>query len=778
MKSALVFLIIVGFLFRLWGIGHGLSYGDVYHPDTPKQMAFLHEYIDGDYTGKEHIGRDYCGYPSFHIHLAEWAYRALRVMARGAGYTGWKMSAMGLYLLARLMLAAMSAVTIYFIYKTGALLFNRTVGFLSSLLFAVHPFPISLAHFIMGDTAMVTFAVISAFYFSRTLKENRLSDFFWASFFAGLSASAKYNGILIVILGIFPLFCNRRDGRLSFRLLMLTGGALAGFIVGTPAVFVGPGEAVRSIFAFYSHTSNFGLGGHEFMQPRLITALRHVPENMHMFRESFGLVLSLLSIASVVWVLIRKRTAPYIFVLIFPISYLCIAVYAKPAMQPLYYLPVFPFLFILISVFVDSIKRRRVMICALFCIPVVMCVYASFREAFFFGHADTRRAACEWVCRNVPPSFGVSGSRYSIDDPYAGYAGERDSGQFFISSHLGGMPVPKKGILVKEFSLENAIPPVIHRNPSIKVFMIPREGIGGGFSVPPFVRCPAREPGTGLVFLNGRNFGIDPLQFQIKPGRKLVLVSEKPVEAAAVLLTNNFSPTVVGIRLGWRIKRVNLAPYQTKIVLFERPARGFPFTKYFYRLSIDKGRDSSQVFVRIAANPRGIERLYRDAGLHREAPELIESEGVRDIELSEEFLRSVNTVRFEGVDFASLHGCLLADDIRISCREGEMDCIHGPYYGFPRGKFIARYRCKITGVSSGSEIKLDVAARLGTKVIAETTLKPEETEGFIDVNLPFFVDAPAEILEFRITLKGKGEILLDYVEVFPDMTGGNYENNE
>ncbi len=354
-----------------------------------------------------------------------------------------------------------------------------SAGIIAAILpftFTYHPFPISLTHFIMGDTAMVTFAVISAFYFSRTLKENRLSDFFWASFFAGLSAAAKYNGILIVILGIFLLFYNRRGGRFSLRLLMLAGGALVGFIVGTPAVFVEPVETTRSIFAFYSHASNFGLSGYEFTQPRLITAWRHIPENMHMFRESFGMVLSLLSIASVVWVLIKKRTAPYIFVLIFPIVYLCIAVYAKPAMQPLYYLPVFPFLFILISVFVDSVERRRALVWPLFCIPVALRVCASMKEVFFFGHADTRRAACEWVCRNVPPSFSIFGSGYSIDDPYTEYAGERDSGQFFISSHLGGMPVPENGILVKEFSLENAIPPVIHRNPSIKVFMIPGEG--------------------------------------------------------------------------------------------------------------------------------------------------------------------------------------------------------------------------------------------------------------------------------------------------------------
>ncbi len=770
MKKTLILIISIGFMLRLWGIGHGLSYGDIYHPDTPKQIAFLQKYIGGDYTVSGHTGRDCYGYPSFHIHLAEWAYRALRATARIAGYANWGTHTMGAYLLVRLILAAMSTATIYFVYRIGALLFSPSVGLLSSLLFAIHPFSISLTHFIMGDTAMAAFAVISAFYFSRALKENRLSDFFLGSSFAGLSAATKYNGILVIILGIFSLLYNRKSGKISLCLLALTGGALAGFAIGTPAMFPEPEEVIRSIIAFSKHTSNFGLSGCEFTQPRLITACRHIPENAHMFRESFGMVLSLLSIASAVLVFARKRTAPHIFVLIFPIVYLCIAAYTKPVMQHLHFLPVFPFLFILISVSVYSIERRRAVIWALLCIPVALCIHTSLREAFFFSHSDTRGAACEWVRRNVPPSFRVFGSRYSIKDPYAGYFGDREDGEFFISSHLGGMPIPENGVLVKEFSLENRVPPVVHRNPSIKVFMI-----DGGehpwrtpHSPPTFAHCPARKPGTGLVFLNGENFGIDPLQFQIKSERDLMLVSGKPVETIAISLTNFFLPTTVKVRIGWKAKRISLSPYQTEIILFERPMRGFPFTKYFYKLSIDKSRDDSRVFVKIGADPSRIKKLYRDADL-AEPPEPAESKNTRDTGPDRKFLRSVNTIRFEGADFSFFHGRRPADGIIINCKKGEENCIYGPYYGFPYGKFIARYRLKISDVDSGSKIKLDTAARLGTRVIAESLLEAKETGKFIDVDLPFFVDTAAEILEFRTILKGKGEIFLDYVEVFPDI---------
>jgi hypothetical protein len=438
-------------------------------------------------------------------------------------------------------------------------------------------------------------------------------------------------------------------------------------------------------------------------------------------------------------------------------------------------------------------------------IIISICVYGARQEAFFFGYADTRTIAREWICRNIPPSFAVSGSAYSADDPYAGYTGQRNAGELFVSSCLAGMPIPPNGILVKEFSMENRMPGIIRRNPSLKVFVVPGRDIKKGFKIPPFSHCPARKSGTGLVFLNGKDFGIDPLQFQINPGRQLMLVSEEGIRKIAVSLTNSFSATGVTIKLGREERKIGIAPYETRIILFEHPAREFPFTKHFYKLSIDKEEDTSQVFVKIGTDSYKIGKPYYDAGLYREAikyfekakesyetaillaecyrktgqvekaAELNERIGnIDDTGLSEEILRNANTVRFESTEFTAHRGQKVIDEgkscIAISCQEREEDCIYGPYDGFPHGSFIARYKLKISDVSSDTKIKLDVAARLGDKIITETFLEPKKTEGFIGVELPFRIDTPAEILEFRIALTGKGEILLDYVEIFPDIT--------
>ncbi len=413
-------------------------------------------------------------------------------------------------------------------------------------------------------------------------------------------------------------------------------------------------------------------------------------------------------------------------------------------------------------------------------IIVCLCIYSSLEEAFFFKHADTRIIAHEWVCRNVLQCFKVSGSIYSIKDPYVKYKGKRDGGEFFVSSYPGEIPVPKDGVQVKEFSLENKIFTVTHRNPTLRVFAIPGKDIKKGFRLPAFAHASAKEAGTGFVFLNGVDFGVDPLQFQIKPGRKLILVSWEPIREIAVLLTNNFFPTDVKIKTGWKMRRVKLAPYETKMVLLNDPPRGFPFTKYFYKLSINKGKDSSQVFVRVGTGSLRIGKMYCDIGSYGKVSKYLkkahagEDPGTEEFTgLSKKYLREINKMSFISENFASHRGGKGVVEgkmcVAIECGEGEEDCIYGPYYGFPRGRFVARYNLKITGVTGTSRIKLDVTGRLGTKIINQTFLKPEDTGGFVNVDLQFCIETPAEILEFRITLKGSGKIFLNKVDVFPDI---------
>ncbi len=643
-RRALIFLIIVGALLRILGVGHGLSGGNIYHPDEPKHVLYLQKYISGDYTITRHI----CvGYPTFHIHLAEWIYRGLRFMAHTIGYRDWEMDWMGLYLMARLMLVVMSTATIYFIYRIGTFLFNPAVGLLSSLFFAIHPFSISLTHFVMGDTVMVFFAVISVVYFSRALKEDSLHNYLLGGIFAGFSTASKYNGILIIMLGIFPLFC-RRNRAISLRLLMLVAGCVLGFVIGTPGMFLGFKEEIRSIIKLLNVTCSAGITSDV---ARWKQVLRAFPDIMGTFRHVFGLFFSLLSIISAIWVLVRKRTASYVFILLFPFAYSCITICLKPTMQPRHILVAFPFLFILVSVFIDYVRRWKIIAYALILILVSICGYSSLKEAFFFKHADTRTAAKEWIYRNVSPSFRVSRSGYSVADPYNEYRGERESGEFFISSCLGGMPIPEGGILVKEFSLEDGIPIIIHRNPSLKIFVIPGKDIKRGFRIPSFSHSVAKEPGTGFVFLNGKDFGINPLQFQVRPGRKLILVSEEAVERIGISLTNSFTATVVKMKVGWKNKRISLVPNETRVVLFEHPRRGFPLTKYFYRVCIDKGRDDSYVFVKIGTDSYSIGRLYYEAGQLKKAVELAEKIerdfGVEEYTgVSEKVLRDVNTIRF------------------------------------------------------------------------------------------------------------------------------------
>ena len=68
--SALLLLVFIGFGLRYWGLSHDLNEGYVYHPDTPKQISAIQEYLEGQYYSPKG-NLNYDGYPFFNSRLME-----------------------------------------------------------------------------------------------------------------------------------------------------------------------------------------------------------------------------------------------------------------------------------------------------------------------------------------------------------------------------------------------------------------------------------------------------------------------------------------------------------------------------------------------------------------------------------------------------------------------------------------------------------------------------------------------------------------------------------
>ena len=72
-------------------------------------------------------------------------------------------------------------------------------GLLAALALAVIPFHVKDSHIATIDVPMVFWLAWSLYFSARILRDGRRKNYIWAGVFAGLAASTKYNGILVLV---------------------------------------------------------------------------------------------------------------------------------------------------------------------------------------------------------------------------------------------------------------------------------------------------------------------------------------------------------------------------------------------------------------------------------------------------------------------------------------------------------------------------------------------------------------------------------------------------
>lgn len=620
MKKILLFIVFAGLLLRLYGAGHGLAAGRVFHPDTPKQMMFFNHFVEGDYRIRFRIPhRDYYGYPSFHIHISEWLYRGMGALGDMVGYPGWELAPLHRWLFVRLVTALFSAASIVFVFLIGKELFTEKAGLIGAALFALHPFSVGMSHFIMGDTAMTFFTLVTFYLFALCLKKQNAWLYLAGGVAAGLAAACKYNGAFIIIPGLFALFA--RPGRKTVYgfAALLFGGAL-GFTAGNPSMFTHFSEGMRAAAAFSSYTSRVGW---DTSQPRVLAALAAAPGKFRMFIGLFGVLQCVLTASALAWMAVKKRNLRTLFAVLFPVSYFFLMIAAYPVLMPLHFLVLTPFLLLLCGRFLAEApggrKKETVLACVVTAGIILFQGYASYTESFLFRAGDTRISAEEWLERNTPYYF--DSAPYSARSPHGGGDAPGSAGGFYAASGLSGMVHPGGGVPVKEFSHENKIPLVTFRNPDIKILAYYGEELRPGFKLPVFNRPPFYGELHGPLFLNGVKFGPDPFVFFLDSGKEFMAVSREPLEEITVLLVNYDTPAEISLRVSGRSKKAELAPFESKLVTFENPLRLPPWNRYYYRIRVLAEKPGSRVFGSIAFNCLDKGMAYFSAGMFDEAAE-------------------------------------------------------------------------------------------------------------------------------------------------------------
>jgi 4-amino-4-deoxy-L-arabinose transferase-like glycosyltransferase len=206
-RWALVIVILIGAILRVWGINFGLPYTAA--PDEPTHFTIaLHIFQTGD------LNPGWLNYPTLTFYINALALipfylvgKTFGVFASPADIPVPEVVTMGVgllqlpaeFLYARLITAAFGIASLVLVFLLGRKVTRTTWGgVLAALLLAVSPAAVHNSHLIRPDTFVVFFVLLSVLFAIRIVEEPRWANYFWASVAAGFAVSCKYNVPLVI----------------------------------------------------------------------------------------------------------------------------------------------------------------------------------------------------------------------------------------------------------------------------------------------------------------------------------------------------------------------------------------------------------------------------------------------------------------------------------------------------------------------------------------------------------------------------------------------------
>lgn len=260
---AVVLLAAVGF--RGAGLWHGLDQELIYHPDAPKQVLRLENYLRGHYV--HHVGNLFFdGYP-YGLNRVDEAF--LRVWNRfSAAAASWSEGLgnvpalpsdhVSLYRqgrVLRLLYGVLSALLVFASARRwGA---GRWASLAGSALYAAAPLAVTVAHSVTGDVGVDLFVALALYTASSQAVTGRA--IWWLAFGAACGAgfACKFQGSLAAWMAVPPLLVGLRDGWRGWKRLAGAGLLTAAGFVGA-AVLLNPALALDTTRAWRDTVRNFG----------------------------------------------------------------------------------------------------------------------------------------------------------------------------------------------------------------------------------------------------------------------------------------------------------------------------------------------------------------------------------------------------------------------------------------------------------------------------------------------------------------------------------------
>lgn len=419
---------LLALLLRAWGLDFGLP--SLYHPDEPTHVTIVERIIK---TGD--LNPHFFDYPSLFFYIHTLAYLPYFLAGKllgvfqsvadipypvvyqlGVGTTTMPTT----FMLGRWVTVLFGVGTVALVYVVGKRLFDKPqVGLLAALLTAVSPANVVNSRFITPNMMLSFFGVLALLGATLVLRRGDTRYYVLAGLGAGLTASIKYNGALIIIVLAAAHFLREGPrGLKDWRIYMAPILAAALFFATTPFAILDSAKFLNDVRLDAAHysTAHFGMEG---------DALAWYIDYLWAVE---GFIVALAVLEALRGLILRSK--PLIMLSIFPVVYF-VFISTFVVRNDRTVMPLLPFLALLGSSFLfyllespgpsRPLVRRAitgvsvaVMILSV-TYPLVQTVTRS--EEAQLGVAS-RNAARDWVNLTLPPGSRVAVEAYGpvIDD--------------------------------------------------------------------------------------------------------------------------------------------------------------------------------------------------------------------------------------------------------------------------------------------------------------------------------------------------------------------------
>lgn len=345
-----VLLLILSLYFRTSGLFRGL--GEIsytFHPDEPKQVAALHNYLNGEYV-RYYGSLFYDGYPYGLNHLDEYILRPVLSLFQSdtPEISSLYYHARFLRLFYSFSILALCCIIINKITQ------KRSSMLLPLLILGISPISISITHFATGDIGVDLFlslCLLCLLFFIDA--RNRLWLFF-AGICIGGAFSSKYNGLLIGFIPFLYLlilfFQNYQFKQFLHFLVVLTFGSICGIFLFTPGFLIEFKTTLGNMINNFIFIKNYNVPEGILRLSYFDKAIAGIKNNFIYISSALGWTLFSVSCAGSLFLIkkaytfredtLHHRTRKLIFLVslsVFPFVALLLSLAGKYVVQPFHF---------------------------------------------------------------------------------------------------------------------------------------------------------------------------------------------------------------------------------------------------------------------------------------------------------------------------------------------------------------------------------------------------------------------------------------------------------